>query len=1075
MAFALPCAAQLNRQNISTILGFENGTPGAFPAGWSASSARDAVIDESVAHGGRYSARLDRGPSSGGAYSDLQFTIPVDFAGQTIELRGFLKTESVVGRAQLVVAERAVQSGPNIELASSQAINGTTDWREYRVSLPATPSAKFLTVQLFMPATTGRAWFDDLQLLVDGKPIAEAATGVPSGTPSSGSTAPQLTRHNVSGILGFENGTPGAFPAGWDRSGPAQSVFVDDAVVHGGRYSARIERGPSTALTFSDLQFTIPVDFAGQTIELRGFIKTESVAGQVKLNVSERAVQNGPVIETGSSQALSGTTDWTEYRVIVAAVPAAKFLQVQLIMPAAAGKAWFDDLELLVDGRSIAEAADGIPGGLSPQQLTRQNISGILGFENGTPRAFPAGWTITGGAPVAVIDDAVVHGGKYSARIERSTSSSGSYSDLFAQIPVDFAGKTLELRAFVKTESVFNQVLFGFAARAQPTVILESQNVMVYGSGDWKEYRVSIPAVPETKLLNIQLYLEGPGKVWFDDLQLLVDGKPIAEVPNGTPSGEPSGAAGSTLYQRTARNVTEIMDFENGTPGAFPAGWRSNGPADVVTDETVVHRGKYSARFERKPSSVRTFTDLFVMIPVDFAGKTIELRAFAKTEDLTGQIAINLLGSSQNRPPLEGNSWHLPYGGTTDWTEYRLRIPAAPEADDIYFQLYMNGTGKVWFDDLQLLVDGKPIADAPAGIPSGIPTSQPLTRQEVSDTSGFENGTPGLLPDRWSDNLSGAVAVDDAVAHSGAHSVRIERGPFSTGENAYLSMTVPMDFAARKIEVRVFAKTENVSGFVHLSVFERASEGGPFLDAATAPSSGVVRGTTDWKELRTIIPARADAKLLLVRLYLWGTGKVWFDDVQVLVDGRPLVDAPDGEPQVAPLTSRNISEILGFENGTPGETPFQWGANGAGDTTIDSVVFHGGSYSAHVQRGPSSVGEFGGIVASIPMDFAGKTIELRGFAKTENVSSSIGMYLREDGVSGPVEFATTQGLGVKGTTSWTEYSVSLPLVSSGKTLFVVATLFGTGHAWFDDLQLLVDGKPVALAPLGVPSGVPTPR
>src|SRR5258708_16780016 len=90
------------------------------------------------------------------------------------------------------------------------------------------------------------------------------------------------TRQNLADILGFENGTPGTFPAGWG-GGPADTIFTDDQVVHTGKYSCRIERNASSSSTFSTVTTGIPLDFAGKTIEWRGFIKTENVSDPISL------------------------------------------------------------------------------------------------------------------------------------------------------------------------------------------------------------------------------------------------------------------------------------------------------------------------------------------------------------------------------------------------------------------------------------------------------------------------------------------------------------------------------------------------------------------------------------------------------------------------------------------------------------------------------------------------------------------------------------------------------------------------------------------------------------------------
>jgi hypothetical protein len=51
---------------------------------------------------------------------------------------------------------------------------------------------------------------------------------------------------------------------------------------------------------------------------------------------------------------------------------------------------------------------------------------------------------------------------------------------------------------------------------------------------------------------------------------------------------------------------------------------------------------------------------------------------------------------------------------TNDWKEYSIRLPLQPEARLLFFGFGVSGTGIGWADDLQILVDGKPIWEAPA-------------------------------------------------------------------------------------------------------------------------------------------------------------------------------------------------------------------------------------------------------------------------------------------------------------------------------------------------------------------------
>jgi C-terminal processing protease CtpA/Prc len=51
--------------------------------------------------------------------------------------------------------------------------------------------------------------------------------------------------------------------------------------------------------------------------------------------------------------------------------------------------------------------------------------------------------------------------------------------------------------------------------------------------------------------------------------------------------------------------------------------------------------------------------------------------------------------------------------GTTDWTEYKISLPMTPEATtQIVVGGLLSGKGKVWFDDLKIIISGKDISKA---------------------------------------------------------------------------------------------------------------------------------------------------------------------------------------------------------------------------------------------------------------------------------------------------------------------------------------------------------------------------
>ena len=160
-----------------------------------------------------------------------------------------------------------------------------------------------------------------------------------------------------------------------------------------------------------------------------------------------------------------------------------------------------------------------------------------------------------------------------------------------------------------------------------------------------------------------------------------------------------------------------------------------------------------------------------------------------------------------------------------------------------------------------------------------------------------------------------------------------------------------------------------------------------------------------------------------------------------------------------------LAVTLGFEAPPVGACPGTWQCSIPGTLVADNQVLHGGRSSVRIERQTDSPEQFSTVTKRIPLDFAGKRLELRGFIRSERVQGFAAFWMREDGSTGPVEFATMQGRQVvDGTTPWTEYSISLPVNPDGRSLYFGFLLSGIGKAWADDLQLLVDGEPVWAAP-----------
>ena len=166
-------------------------------------------------------------------------------------------------------------------------------------------------------------------------------------------------------------------------------------------------------------------------------------------------------------------------------------------------------------------------------------------------------------------------------------------------------------------------------------------------------------------------------------------------------------------------------------------------------------------------------------------------------------------------------------------------------------------------------------------------------------------------------------------------------------------------------------------------------------------------------------------------------------------------------PPTTPTDQASLTKILGFENEHTGDTPGGWFANPPGTVFMDDKIVHSGQWSVRIERNPQSAGAFSVIGRPISWEFSGsKSIEMRGYLRTEDVTGYAGLWLRQDNGSEMLALENMQSQELKGTHDWAEYKITLPVRAETKSLVFGVMMAGTGKVWADDLQILVDGKPV---------------
>jgi len=155
-----------------------------------------------------------------------------------------------------------------------------------------------------------------------------------------------------------------------------------------------------------------------------------------------------------------------------------------------------------------------------------------LDFEN-IEGLSPKGWTTFGDADnyVHSVDDKVVQSGKHSVSLEYSGDKTGFKAWSYT-IPAKYQGYKITLRGYVKTEKV-SDGWAGLWMRIDPNVSFDNMRERgIKGTTDWQKYEIILDLKPSSAQdIVIGGLLVGKGKMWVDNLELFIDGRPIEKAP----------------------------------------------------------------------------------------------------------------------------------------------------------------------------------------------------------------------------------------------------------------------------------------------------------------------------------------------------------------------------------------------------------------------------------------------------------------------------------------------------------------------------------------------------------------
>ncbi len=138
------------------------------------------------------------------------------------------------------------------------------------------------------------------------------------------------------------------------------------------------------------------------------------------------------------------------------------------------------------------------------------------------------------------------------------------------------------------------------------------------------------------------------------------------------------------------------------------------------------------------------------------------------------------------------------------------------------------------------------------------------------------------------------------------------------------------------------------------------------------------------------------------------------------------------------------------------KTPKDWTVFGNYNVYKDSLNFKSGRYSLAIHASNKSK-YYSGFLYNIPNNIEGKTLTLKGYMKTKNVEGYCGLVLRIDKDQETKESNSMKNQNIKGTNTWKQYEITVPLHKEPTAIFIGGILSGKGTVWFDQFSVHVDG------------------
>ncbi|PAU92647.1 hypothetical protein CK503_15675 [Aliifodinibius salipaludis] len=143
----------------------------------------------------------------------------------------------------------------------------------------------------------------------------------------------------------------------------------------------------------------------------------------------------------------------------------------------------------------------------------------------------------------------------------------------------------------------------------------------------------------------------------------------------------------------------------------LPFGWSNKWVNHQINlDSSIAHSGKYSLQSNQSEGKSGGFGISRQSLPAELIrGKDVRVSIQIRSEAVTqGNATARIAVFDKNKNVL--NFISIPPNGITGtikWEKFETKLEVKEEAEYAYLDIFHNGNGKVWFDNIELYIDGK--------------------------------------------------------------------------------------------------------------------------------------------------------------------------------------------------------------------------------------------------------------------------------------------------------------------------------------------------------------------------------